>query len=65
MNLKNIIVINTVVNSKSPFIIFVNNITEGVLVILRKFYVGSITKAADNRYLISFKGTIAKLAAIV
>lgn len=50
MNLKYTTIANIVINIKSLIVIFISNIIDGILIILKKFYVGSITKATNNKY---------------
>ncbi|KAK3946715.1 hypothetical protein QBC32DRAFT_388366, partial [Pseudoneurospora amorphoporcata] len=42
---------HAVVNVKSLAVIFVNNTTDGVLIIPKHFHVGNITEATDSGYL--------------
>lgn len=53
--------INIVISIKSPIVIFVNNITNRILIILKRFYIRSITKATNSGYLALFKSIIANL----
>ncbi|KAK3946658.1 hypothetical protein QBC32DRAFT_191444, partial [Pseudoneurospora amorphoporcata] len=54
---------HAVVNTKSPAVMFVNNTTDGVLVIPKHFHVGSITEATDSGYLALSEAMIAGMMA--